>query len=122
MTRGFHLTHESLEACYRLLLTTLPFRRWSLPHPDAVIFYAKSIDKPGTHGTQGQYWWDGISHHLQVNPHRHKTLHSALMTCGHEMVHMRIQLLRLREGAHGRQFQRLADQVCRHHGFDRGQF
>jgi hypothetical protein len=120
MARGLHITPAMLEAGYELLLTTLPFRRWKMPAVDEIHFYAKTIDKPGTHGTQGQYWFDGKSHHLQVNPARHFTLASMLMTLAHEMVHLRVG--ELDRGAHGAEFHRLADQVCRHHGFDRGQF
>lgn len=115
-----HLTPDMLESGYRLLCHTPPFNRWKMPHPDDVVFYAKTIDKSGTHGTQGQYWFDNIHHHIQVNPARHHTLAAMLMTLAHEMVHLRVG--NLERGAHGRLYQRLADQVCRHHGFDRGQF
>lgn len=109
-----------LEQCYLLLLTTLPFRPWKMPHADEIHFYAKTIDRPGTHGPQGLYWFDGTAHHIQINPERHHTLQAVLMTLAHELIHLRVG--NQDRGHHGAEFNRLADLVCRHHGFDRGQF
>lgn len=118
-----HLTPELLEAGYELLRKTPPFRGWKLPEGDDVVFYATTITKPERHGYQGEHWFTGGAHHIRVNPKRHHTISAMLMTLAHEMIHMRESILALRADVmHGAQFQRMADQVCRYHGFDRGQF
>lgn len=113
-----HLTPETLEAAYELLRTTAPFKRWKLPDPDTLEFRAVAI----ANNDQGELWHraDG-SFCLTVSPARHKTLHAAIMTLAHEMVHLREVALKSR-GNHGTVFNKLADSVCKHHGFDRGQF
>lgn len=113
-----HITPEIVEATYELLRLTPPFRGWRLPQADEVGFHVlrtKSIC--GDH-----YYYDG-RHHIRISYKRHSTLRSLTETIAHEMVHMREHELGVRNDiAHGTVFHRLADQVCRHHSFDRGAF
>lgn len=122
---SIHITHQLVEQVYDLLRATPPFTRWRLPDPDAVEFHAVSI----AGGAQAEHYVladmeKKIEHHvLRVNPKRHHTLHALQMTVAHEMCHMReYQLGNRRRGCHGRVFHKLAAQVCKHHGYDRGQF
>src|SRR5262249_50899009 len=113
-----HLTPGMIEAAYELLRQTPPFRRWGLPDPDDLEFRAV----PLPNDDQGELckFPDGRLR-LTVNPNRHKTIHSMIMTLAHEMAHMRQEQLKKKDH-HGASFQRLADLVCKVHGFDRGQF
>lgn len=113
---ALHMTPDMLETTYELLRLTPPFRGWKLPDADGVRF---SILK--TQDMQGDYSFDDGTHHIRISYSRHKTLHALTMTLGHEMVHMRDQIIGAKAD-HGKSFHRMADQVCRHHGFDRGQF
>lgn len=114
-----HLTTDILERSYELLRATAPFRRWNLPPADDLEFRATRL----ADNDQGECWLrkDG-SICLTVNPDRHHTLAAALMTLAHEMIHVREYKMGVRGTSHGKVFNRLANQVCRHHGFDRGQF
>jgi len=115
---SLHITPAMLEAAYELLRQTPPFRRWRLPDPDDVTFWAV----PLPNDDQGELFKakDG-KFRVTVSPARHKTLASMQMTLAHEMAHMRQDQLKRRDH-HGASFQRIADQICKYHGFDRGQF
>lgn len=115
---SLHLTPAMLESAYELLRQTPPFRRWKLPHPDDLEFRAT----PLVDNDQGELRKksDG-SYCITVNPNRHKTLWATIMTLAHEMAHIRQEQLGRRDH-HGASFQKLADQICAHHVFDRGQF
>lgn len=123
------LTPETIDASYELLRTTLPFRRWNLPKGDDVVFrVVRSIgctpytwaqhlsDRQTTNPFKGQ-------HLIDVNELRVRQLGTLIVTMAHELCHVRESMLISYTGeAHGATFNRLADQVCRHHGFDRGAF
>lgn len=115
---SIHITPAIIEAGYVLLCETLPFRRWKLPSPDELEFYA--IPLPAN--DQGELLRKPTGkYRVTINPNRHKTISSMLMTLGHEMAHIRQDQIG-RKDHHGASFQALADQICRHHVFDRGQF
>lgn len=117
-----HITPDIVEAAYELLRLTPPFKGWRLPDGDDVVFHAVLIKGPHK-GCQGEHWFDGKQHHIRINPKRHHTLASLLMTLAHEVVHMREATMKLRADVmHGREFQHMAKAVCDKHGFDRGQF
>lgn len=111
-----HITPEMVETSYELLRLTPPFKGWKLPHADEVLF---SILK--TKDRHGDYTFDAGKHHIRISYRRHKTLHALTMTLAHEMVHMRDQITGT-HAEHGATFNKLADTVCKYHGFDRGQF
>jgi hypothetical protein len=114
-----HVTPESMEASYRLLLTTLPFRRWKLPHPDNVDFVV-SMHRD-RHAHHRAYASEPGRHEIAVSAHKVKTLQLLTECMAHEMVHIRQDQLGMRDN-HGAGFTRLADLVCRRHGFDRSAF
>lgn len=113
-----HVTPEIMEAVYRTLVLTPPFRGWKLPHADDVVFCVMR-----KHDTYGDHGFEKGRHVLRVSQRTHSTLSRLTETIAHEMVHMREHQLGVRKDIkHGQVFQRLADQVCRHHRFDRGAF
>lgn len=113
-----HLTPDTVEAGYELLRTTMPFRRWKLPDPDDVIF--RIVADRGAYAT---HWYDPKGHELSVSFRNVTHLDTMLRVIAHEMCHMReVQLKVPRRIGHGAVFNRLADQVCRYHHFDRGAF
>ena len=113
-----HMTPEIVEAAYELLRTTPPFKGWKLPEADDIEFHVCRIK-----GAQADHEYTHGRHVLRINALKHATLASLLSTLAHEMIHIREVNLRLRlDVAHGKAFHRMADSVCRHHGFDRGQF
>lgn len=114
-----HITTEMVETAYELLRLSPPFKRWRLPHPDEIAFHVTAIKGRA----QADHTHDGTRHIIRINPTRHHTLTSMVATLAHEMVHMREYEMGLRADVlHGATFQRMADQVCRYHSFDRGQF
>ena len=118
---SLHPNHDTMVDAYDLLRGTLPFRRWKLPHSDDVEFHC--VPLAGNAQAEHYVRSDNERHVFRLNPKRHGTIFSVLQTMAHEMCHMReYQLGSRRKGCHGALFNRLADQVCRIHGFDRGQF
>lgn len=113
-----HLTPDMLESAYRLLNTTLPFRRWKLPHPDKVTFRVLiARDRYAHH----RAYTDGETHEIAVSAALVKTPEMLVRCMAHEMVHIRQDQLKMRD-QHGRGFQSLAKLVCRRHGFDLAEF
>lgn len=114
-----HLTPDTLEASYRLLMTTLPFRRWKLPHPDDVEFVV-SMHRD-RHAHHRAYTVPAGQHEIAVSAHKVKNLGLLNECMAHEMVHMRQDQLGFRD-QHGSGFQRLAQLVCRRHGWNLATF
>jgi hypothetical protein len=112
------LTPAQLEAAYELLRTTPPFRGWKLPHADDVAF---SVIRAKDRFADYEYL-DG-THHIRVSQAKQRQLGTLLATMAHEMCHLRMEMTVPKNSAeHGAAFHRLADQVCRWHGWDRGAF
>lgn len=112
-----HLTPELLEQLYETLRITRPFKGWKLPPGDEVSFHVNNSYSP-----MALYYWDG-KHNIRLSQMRNVTLNAATMALAHEMIHLREKKLNLRQDiGHGKVFRRMAEQVCRHHGFDRGLF
>lgn len=113
-----HVTPETMEAAYRLLLTTLPFRRWNLPHPDRICFRVLVTRERFGHwiAYTGSPYVGEIAVSTKV-----KTAALLVEVIAHEMVHMRQDDLGLRDH-HGAGFKRLAALVCRRHGWDLEKF
>lgn len=109
-----HVTPEAIEASYRLLCTTLPFRRWKMPHPDKLAFRVMTTRERLGHFV-AYVGYDEIGE-IAVST-KVKTLHLLNEVVAHEMVHEYQERLGHKDG-HGRHFKRLAGVVCRRHGWD----
>jgi hypothetical protein len=113
------LTPEMLAHAYEYLCCTLPFSKWNMPPSEDIKFLViRSADR------YAHYQLVNDIHHIAVSVrfvNRHQTL---LSTLSHEMVHLHVRSAGIRQRhAHGRAFQRLADEVCFHHPeFDRLNF
>lgn len=108
-----HPTPEILVRAYDLLCATRPFRRWSMPDADECEFRVVGSIRGGAYA---DYQWDE-RHIIRVAASRFGHMDPLLATLAHEMVHLRQKLLRGPVN-HGRVFRRLAEQVCREHGWD----
>lgn len=108
------ITPDMVEGAYVYLLTTLPFRRWKLPHPDKIIFRIMVTRERYGH------WFAYVNAdevgELAVS--QGMIGHTCMLTrvVAHEMVHIE-QERRGHRDKHGEHFQRLAKLVCRHHGW-----
>lgn len=117
---SLHLTIEMIELSYDLLRETPPFKRWKLPHSDEIQFDIIEVD---THSADYILVRDK-THRIRINNKWTGTLAKLIANLAHEMVHLRLESVcqNDRDDQHGPEFQRLAAQVCRHHGFDRKGF
>lgn len=113
-----HITPDSMEASYELLRTTLPFRRWNLPHPDKLDF--RVLVTRERYGHFRAYTNSDLVGEIAVST-KVKTLHMLNEVMGHEMVHIRQEALVYRD-FHGKHFQRLAKLVCQRHGWNLASF
>jgi predicted SprT family Zn-dependent metalloprotease len=109
-----------VEAAYELLKATPPFHRWKLPPVDQIAFHLTG--SPTIRGTCS------LSRNkdmflLEVSQVCHHTVEELMKTLAHEMCHLREFMIGVRPDVeHGREFRKLADQVCKAHQFDRGMF
>lgn len=117
-----HITPDMVERTYELLRTTLPFRRWGLAHPDQLEFRVSlHVDRFGHYDNKENK--PGRYHDITISARHVTTLDVLVRVVAHEMVHQRLQQLKLRGWwQHGPRFQRLAKIVCQRHGFDREAF
>lgn len=117
-----HVTPALMEQAYELLRRTPPFSRWRLPEADDVEF--------GVLSTKAWYGDYELKHDdggpvdcIRLSSSKNKTLDAVLMTIAHEMCHQRLQRTGCRDrDDHGKTFDRLAKQVCRHHGWKLEEF
>lgn len=118
---ALHITPDLMEISYQRLCLTPPFKRWRLPHADNVEFHVVGDVK-----VEGAFCYDTEDARKAVIRVSHifvRTLDKLDAVMAHEICHLRERLLKVRSDvAHGRVFQKLADQVCSYHGFDRGHF
>lgn len=113
-----HITPDTMEASYELLRSTLPFRRWRLPHPDKLCFRVLVTRERFGHfiAYTGSEYVGEIAVSTKV-----KTLHMLNEVIAHEMVHLRQEMLQYRDN-HGKSFQRMAKLVCDRHGWNLATF
>jgi hypothetical protein len=117
-----HLTPDSLENAYEYLRTTLPFRRMNLPHADNLFFRVMGARDRFGH-FRGRIRNTPELNEIGVSI---RVVHSTdllMATMAHEMIH----LFQHEKGSdsradHNAEFKRLAERVCRIHGFDRESF
>ncbi len=112
-----HLTPETLEGAYNFLKTTRPFNRWGLPAADDVSFSVIAST-----AKRGHFRPDNISH-PEIAVSAACVSHTAplIVTVAHEMCHLRAWIIS-RSMTHGVVWRRLANSVCKHHGFDPKEF
>jgi hypothetical protein len=120
-----YLTPAIVEEMYNLLRACPPFRSWRLPPSDEVAFHITLSKK--TFGKCVYDWDDKHTRPPRFEFHASarciRQLGTLTRFMAHEMIHMREYLTGVRDDVkHGASFQRMADQVCRLHGFDRGEF
>lgn len=106
------LTPDLLAAAYDFLSETEPFIKWGLPSSDDVTF--KVVRTTHWHGACDH---DAGKFMLRVSQGTNGHTMTLLGTLAHEMIHIR-QFLLKDSGNHNTLFDRLAKQVCKHHGFD----
>jgi hypothetical protein len=110
------LTPEMLAASYDYLASTNPFDKWNLPISEEIKF---RVYKRGDR--YAHYHFKNGKHQISVSSilvGSHVTL---LSTMAHEMLHLHMKAnacLDMR-CPHGSGFNKLADRVCKIHGFDR---
>ena len=109
------LTPEMLAHIFDFLACQKPFSAWNLPPSEDVTFLV--IRKADRYAHYQMV--DGV-HTIAVSAKfvgRHETL---LSTMAHEMIHLHCVAAGIRmRNPHGKAFQKLADEVCKIHEFDR---
>lgn len=108
---------EILRVTYLRLTLTKPFKRWKLPPAEEVEFHIIT-----NRNIRGDWSFDKGRHIIRISNHVIHTTRMLDATVAHEMCHMRQHALGARRQEHGKVFERLADQVCRHHEYERGMF
>lgn len=111
------LTPETLAAAYDYLRTTPPFDKWSLPESEDVKFKVTRSRR-----WFARYHWNGNRHTIEVSTNSVAYSSTLLSKMSHEMVHLHLEELNMdnRGGpdTHSGAFRRLAEDVCKFHGFD----
>lgn len=115
------LTPDMLAAAYDFLRATPPFRGWKLPESDDVEFYVLTThDRLGHYRAYHKRDADGCFGEIAISARR--VGHSAplIYRMSHEMVHLYQEVKRTTtpNTEHNAEFYRLAERVCRYHGFD----
>jgi len=114
------LSPDVLRSAYAYLAETDPFRRWNLPDSDDILFkITRSKVLCGYHDDGKP---DSRKLIIAVSSHFNKTTMALMMTMAHEMAHVHQFKHFKHESEHGPGWKKLADQICRAHGFDRGLF
>jgi hypothetical protein len=107
------LTPDMMEAAYRLLLTTLPFRTWKLPDPDDLGFRVSRHHDRHAHYRNHR----GVKE-ICVSQVHAVGLEKLVQDIAHEMVHLRLDEVGDSRVNHGPKFRRLAIVVCRRHKWE----
>ena len=113
-------TPDLLRATYEFLRHTKPFCDWKLPDGEQVGFVALKTTKRGARNSCYGSYVDAV---IGVSPLGAATPHILLKTMAHEMCHMALDMVDVREkDEHGPRWRAAARDVCRHHGFDMDPF
>ena len=119
---SLHLTPDCLENAYEYLRTTLPFRRMNLPHADNLIFKVMGARDRFGH-FRGRIKTTNELNEIGVSI---RVVHSTdllMATMAHEMIHLfQHEVGSCSRSDHNAEFERIAERVCRIHGFDRESF
>jgi hypothetical protein len=109
------LNVEMLACAYDYLCCVPPFSRWNMPPSEDVKFLIiRQADR------YAHYQMVNGVHHIAVSSKfvgRHESL---ISTLAHELIHLHMRAARISSrNPHGKAFQKLADEVCKIHEFDR---
>ena len=110
------LSREMLAAAYDYLCTSPPFNKWNLPDSNEVVF--KVARHPAL---RGWYQFGGSPKHtIAISSRCIGTTHSLMATMAHEMIHLLQEEVSMDTpgSEHNLAFWKLADRVCKFHGFD----
>lgn len=111
------LTPEILRAAYDFLCTTPPFSKWNMPPGEDVKF---RVLRGSPHRLDyGEYQFVKRKHVISVMRARTGHTLSLMVLMAHEMVHLYEQETGFATAAqHTKTFLKLAERVCKYHGFD----
>jgi len=111
------LSPEMLAAAYDFLSVTPPFDKWNLPPSEDIGFKVSR-----SRAWFGQYRWDGNRHTIAISANSVAYAGTLMATMGHEMIHLHLEELGMDDrggpNTHNGAFRRLAEEVCKVHGFD----
>ena len=113
------LTPEILQAGYDLLRLTEPFCRWNLMDGEDIVFkVVKRTD------CSARYVCDGKRHFIEISTRYNRHTDTILSSIAHEMIHLYQNQSGMKCGKaeHDAAFHKFAEQVCKIHGWDPGQF
>lgn len=115
------LTKDQLRLGYDLLTETEPFSRWNMMDSSEIRFVVTRARR-----TVGYYvFWNG-RHEIGISARCVGTVNNLITFMAHEMIHMHQAVTKPRSDTpgveHNMAFLRLADEVCKHHDFDRHMF
>ncbi len=108
------LNLDMLAHAYDYLNCQPPFASWNLPHSEDLRFFIKQ--KPLYAMCQPV----NDTYHITFSPRLVGSHNTLISTMAHEMIHVHMdQTCGHAKNFHDRTFQRVADRVCKIHGFDR---
>ena len=111
------LTEEMLRRCYEFLCSTDPFVKWNLPDSEDVRFILRRTKT--SRGMYAQHYVEGDRNTIEISQGKHGHINTLLATMAHEMVHLHMWEAGMAGNAeHGKAFYRIANQVCKSHGYD----
>ena len=110
------LTPQVLATAYEYLRATTPFAGWKLPSADEVEFCVTNHrDREGDHCVYKRT----TEHIIRVSSYMITTTPALLIVMAHEMIHEWQEITKTaRRGGHNKEFHRLAQRVCKVHGWD----
>lgn len=111
------LNKEMIAAAYTYLRETKPFNGWAIPEANKIVF---GIQKRKDRHAHYEFKKDG-RHYIMVSASLVGSHINLLSTLSHEMIHLYLNVSGKMDmrSLHGREFQRLADRICKIHSFDR---
>ena len=113
-----HISREMLAAAYGYLVCQKPFAGWKLPPSDEVKFGVIKRKDRFAH-----YQMRAGKHHIEFCHDSFVRHENLISTMAHEIIHLYAENNGIASAySHGKGFQRLADRVCKIHGFDRTTF
>lgn len=112
------LTPHMIAGAYDFLRECQPFKAWKLPEPDLIEF--RTVRDSGCYG----YFQFNKVPIIGINDTGVGHTDSLIKIVAHEMIHMHQYFARLETAGavHNANFRKLADRVCRIHGWDSKMF